>query len=328
MLDDMTNEQLNNIVMNYGIEQPVITFLRHNENRTYKVVDAKGSSYLLRIHQPLKESMGGLQHTYEGLMEELKMLEVLGSNSMLIVQTPVCSRDGVYITTIEYEGKLIPCSLLTWLEGRDLSKDDAESPEIVKTLGVQLAQLHAFFVQYKSERLDMRQSQGIAYHEQLIQAIARGQKKGLFDPKDVQTVNQTIEAVNTKLEKLQSSSSWGLIHGDLGLGNILVTSQGELSFIDFGFFGPGYYLSDVAMGASMISPVMRDSFLAGYYGCNNPSVNDIVLIEGLMLISIIGYYAFQMDNESVYSWMRERLPKLCANHCIPFLAGEQIFYTL
>lgn len=39
---------------------------------------------------------------------------------------------------------------------------------------------------------------------------------------------------------------------EVSLGNIIMTPEGEFSFIDFGFFGHGYYYTDVAMGAMMI----------------------------------------------------------------------------
>ncbi|SMF67891.1 hypothetical protein SAMN05661091_0386 [Paenibacillus uliginis N3/975] len=62
----MTNDVLIDILNKYGIHEPVIKFLRHNENRTYKIDDAvSGNSYLLRIHQPIKDNMTDLQHTYQ-----------------------------------------------------------------------------------------------------------------------------------------------------------------------------------------------------------------------------------------------------------------------
>ncbi len=53
----------------------------------------------------------------------------------------------------------------------------------------------------------------------------------------------------------------------------------------------------------------------------------LLLIEGFMLISIIGFYAFMMGNESAHVWMREHMPKFCAKQCLPYLSGERIFYT-
>jgi hypothetical protein len=49
MIDDFLNEELSK----YGINQADIKFLRHNENRTYRVNDlVKSNSYLFRVHQP------------------------------------------------------------------------------------------------------------------------------------------------------------------------------------------------------------------------------------------------------------------------------------
>lgn len=71
----MTEEMLSEILSQYNVQSPTISFIRHNENRTYKVTDADDQSFLLRIHQPFKEGMAGLQHTYYGLLEELNMLD-------------------------------------------------------------------------------------------------------------------------------------------------------------------------------------------------------------------------------------------------------------
>ena len=59
----MTQEKLLNLLNRYDIQQQEVIFLRHNENRTYRVNDITGKSYLLRIHDPLIDGMKGLQHT-------------------------------------------------------------------------------------------------------------------------------------------------------------------------------------------------------------------------------------------------------------------------
>lgn len=325
----MTDEQLHHISHRFCFQKPEITFLRHNENRTYKVSDADGSTYVLRVHQPLKASMTGLQHTYEGLHGELLMLEALAKESNLLVQSPLRNQDGELITVIEHEGQRLNCSVLTWLEGRDLQKEDLQKPELVKALGSQIAELHEFYRQYPQDCVKNRPEQGIAYNEGLIRTIYKGQELGLFASSDVAIIEQCIHLINDKLEQIGTGTDrWGLIHGDLGFGNMIISPKGQLSFIDFGFFGSGYDLTDIAMGAMMVPSAHRNIFLEGYYGTVNISDDELVLIEGMMLISIIGYYAFQMGNESVHNWMWEKMPKLCADHCFPFLAGERIFYQV
>ncbi|MDR0269947.1 phosphotransferase [Paenibacillus sp.] len=323
----MKNEDIYDVLSSYDLLQPVLTFLRHNENRTYRVDDASGGTYLLRIHQPVKDGMVGLQHTYDGLLGELKMLEHLAAWSGVSAQKPVCNHDGELITVFVDNGVQLNCSLLTWLEGRDLNKEDLSDHEVVRKLGHQLGELHSFFRKYPGNDMEKRPSQGVSHNNQMVKSIHKGLERGLFTSEDVSIIEQTIELINSRLEeKGKTDDTWGLIHGDLGMGNVIMSPEGEMSFIDFGFFGTGYYLLDVAMGTQMIPANHRDIFLESYYGDSGMNTDDRMLIEGFMLVAIIGYYAFQIDNESVHAWMRERMPRLCTNYCIPFLAGESIFY--
>ena len=129
--------------------------------------------------------------------------------------------------------------MLTWLEGRDLHKDDVSDPGLVEKLGARIAESHKFYSLYKQEGLDKRPSQGIAYNQYMIEVIQQGLAKDLFTSSDVSIIEETISLVNARLADSGNVEAWGLIHGDLSLGNIIMTSDGELSFIDFGFSDQG-----------------------------------------------------------------------------------------
>jgi Ser/Thr protein kinase RdoA (MazF antagonist) len=326
----MNEETLIGILFEYGIKQPDIKFIRHNENRTYKVNDSvTGNSYLLRIHQPITVNIEGLQHTFNGLLSELQLLEEIANQTDLLVQKPVRNCYGEFITRIELDGKIINSSLLTWLEGKDLQKEDLLIEGFVTNLGAQLAELHRFFRNYNSRsHFNTRSNQGSERNNQMLSQIQRGVEQGLILPSDFNIVEQTIQLINSRLESIgKSADSWGVIHADLNMGNIIVTSKGEISFIDFGLFGFGYYLFDVSTGALMIPSENRRQFVKGYYGVNEVPIDDFAKMEGFMLTGILGYYAFHMENEKVHPWIRERMPLLCSKHCLPFLSGDSKFYN-
>ncbi|NOU91949.1 phosphotransferase [Paenibacillus sp. LMG 31456] len=326
----MNEETLIGVLSKYGIKQPDIEFIRHNENRTYKVNDlVTGNSYLLRVHQPITVNIEGIQHTYNGLLSELQLLEEIANQTDLLVQKPVRNCYGEFITVIELDGKIINGSVLTWLEGKDLQKEDLLIEGFVTNLGAQLAELHRFFRNYNNRvHFNTRPNQGIERNSQMLSQIQRGVELGLILPSKFHIVEQTIRLINSRLESIgKSADSWGIIHADLNMGNIIVTSKGEISFIDFGLFGFGYYLLDVSTGSLMVPSENRRQFLKGYYGVNEVPEDVFAKMEGFMLTGILGYYAFHMENEAVHPWIRERMPLLCSKYCLPFLSGESIFYN-
>ncbi|MFK7691369.1 phosphotransferase enzyme family protein [Paenibacillus sp. HJGM_3] len=326
----MTDEAVHGVLSQYGMHQSRIEFLRHNENRTYKVTDPdQGSSYLLRIHQPVTGNFRGVQHTDQGLWNELELLEAITAQTNLSFQSPVRNDRQALITDMEYEGKIVHCSLLTWIEGRQLLKEDVSNDRTVVRLGALTAELHKFFRTYDRVSPEHRPSHGTERHIQMLQQIQNGVELGLILPSDYRLMEETIRLINSRLEgKGKRQDNWGLVHGDLNMGNLIVSGDGELSFIDFSLFGYGYFSLDVSMGALMVPAELRSRFLEGYYGTSEVPAVDCDTLEGFMLVAILGYYAFHMKNEAVHPWIRERAPILCARQCRPFLSGQRILDNL
>ncbi len=320
----MNDQRLTELLNRYDLDRPEPVFLRHNENRTYRVTDASGTNYLLRIHDPFVEGMKGMQHTRAGITSELHMLEQWGKWNDGAAQAPVRNRQGELVTAFEIDGRSCDVSLLSWMDGRDLVKEDMDNDETVRKLGEQLAELHAFFRQYEPVGMESRPHQGRAYNDMMAGVIRSGVEKGLFTPRDADIVEQTLRLINERLTGRGSDNGTDLIHGDIWLNNAILTTGGEVRFIDFGFYGQGYALTDVAMGTMMLPSEKREDFLNAYHGEVPCSEAELLEIEGFMLVAIIGYYVFQFENEKMHDWMRERMPKLCEEHCVPFLNGERL----
>ncbi|WP_340400262.1 phosphotransferase [Paenibacillus sp. FSL H8-0079] len=334
------------IIQNYNMEKPVVSYIRHNENLTYHVDDeASGQKYLLRIHQAAYASMTGIQHTLPALEAEMNLLHELNATTTLRVQHPVRNVSGDWVTVWTSEaGKEICCTVLEWIEGRDIQQGERLTTEQIYDLGVQLQMLHQYGrVQVEGndhqrtgremsqlDRTKVRPAYGNT-HENLVMLgqLEEGVRLGIFTTEDFDLLRETFENINEQLETYpHDEKTRGVIHGDITRNNLLITDEG-ISMIDFCLHGYGYYLFDAGGAALMFNREERDIFLSGYTKQIAPLTDrDIRLMEGFMLIFTLGYYAFQMANESRHEWMKDRMPKLCSKYCRPYVQSESIFYEL
>lgn len=349
------------IIKYYSLEKPSVSFIRHNENLTYQVVDeATGQKYLLRIHKAAFVSMTGIQHTQPALEAEMNLLHELNTTTALRVQKPVRNALGGWVTVwTSEEGEAINCTVLGWIEGRDIRQGERLSTEQIHDLGAQLQLLHQHgrmqvesgttvgkdeghrtaeeakqqLAELETDTVDLtkvRPAYGsIQENLILLEQLEEGVRRGVFTPEDFTLIRETIENINGQLEIYpHRPETWGVIHGDITRNNLLVTDEG-ISMIDFCLYGYGYYLFDAGGAALIFNREERELFLSGYTKQSAPlTERDIRLMEGFMLIFTFGYFAFQMANESRHEWMKERMPLICSKFCTPYLHNESIFYEL
>ncbi len=139
----MNQEQLaHKALAAYPTTAPKIIFLRHNENRTFRVLDELTNKvYLLRIHSPLTTIFQGERLRPDGIVFELQWLEALAHETDLILQHPVRTHNGALVqTVVGDDGEDVACSLLSWIEGDPFPKNP--SLEQVERLGVVIETLH------------------------------------------------------------------------------------------------------------------------------------------------------------------------------------------
>lgn len=361
------------IISHYAIAKPSVSFIRHNENLTYQVVDeSTGQKYLLRIHKAAFASMTGIQHTRPALEAEMNLLHELRATSPLRVQIPVRNTLNEWVTVyLDETGVEICCTVLEWIEGRDIKQGERLTTAQIHDLGVQLQILHQYGRRPKEtpkplegsqvsesgqqmndrdhyadkaiiaemytdsdspilEHTEVRPAYGsIKENLVMLEQLEEGVRRGIFTPEDFELIRKTFENINRQLEAYpHNAETWGVIHGDITRGNLLVTDLG-ISMIDFCLYGYGYYLFDAGGAATIFNREERDVFLSGYTEQTEPlTKRDIRLMEGFMLIFTFGYFAFQMENESRYEWMKERMPLICSKFCKPYVQNESIFYEL
>lgn len=129
------------VLLHYSFVDPVIEFIRHNENITFKVINkVDDKEYLLRIHKPISEGLSGIQHTRDGLQSEMVFLQAIAQKNILQVQKPVENQEGELVT--EYDSdELGPtlATLLEWIEGSTLTLNEDNIEQIIFNLGENLA---------------------------------------------------------------------------------------------------------------------------------------------------------------------------------------------
>jgi len=257
------------VLESYSFTDPVLEFMRHNENMTYKITDRGNScTFLLRIHKPVTEGLFGIQHTLEGLKSETALLQELGLNRVFGVQMPVANRFGEYVTVCHLEdmgAAAFYATLLEWIDGDTFRHEEKNLDEIVYAIGVNLARFHRF-TRASAVLKDLhRPVYGSEKIDNTLEKLRHGVEVDLYSREHYGIMTEVLAQVKGFMRELDSQEgAWGLIHADIQRGNIVITESGEPCFIDFCLSGYGYYLFDIGSASTKIESKQRDIFLKGY----------------------------------------------------------------
>lgn len=315
------------VVLKYPFLDPIVEFIRHNENITYKVMEKRTEdTYLLRMHKPITKNMQGIQNKREAIQSELEYLLSWSSHSELPVQIPVPNLNGELVTSIVIEREEVHCSVLKWVFGDTMSKRDFTNKEMVSALGNRIADLHQFSRNFKQGPSFIRPEYGLAWVNNMLTKLQSGEGMGVIATEEFQILKEAISLVYDRMKgSSKSSETWGFIHSDIHYSNLIRTSKG-ISFIDFGLSGFGYYAMDVALAALFIKNELRDDLLSGYSNMISGKI-DIAQLEDLMFLNICEYYAFLISREEKHMWIREHIPSLI-ELCKSLLKGRMVFYQI
>lgn len=321
------SECFKEVVLKYSFLDPIVEFIRHNENITYKLIE-KGTedTYLLRMHKPITKNMQGVQNKLEAIQSELEYLLSWSSNSELPVQIPVPNLNGEFVTSVVIEHQEVHCSVLKWVFGDTMSRRDFTNKEMVNTLGTRIAELHLFSQSFKQGPSYIRPEYELAWVNNMLTKLQSGEGMGVIANEEFQILKEAITLVYDRMKGMSKSfETWGIIHSDIHYSNLIRTSKG-ISFIDFGLSGFGYYAMDVALAALFIKNELRDDLLSGYSKMISGKL-DITQLEDLMFLNICEYYAFLISREEKHIWIREHIPSLI-ELCKSLLKGKMVFYQI
>jgi Ser/Thr protein kinase RdoA (MazF antagonist) len=318
------------IISFYSFENLDIEFIRHNENITFKITDMlHGKRYLLRIHIPVTDGFVGVQNTLEGLQSEMIFLKDLHSNNVIHVQEPVANRFGDYVTVYDTNQFGAPyfATLLTWIEGTTLTLKEDNTEGIVFILGEELAALHEFTRCYRPIQNLIRPVYDVKRIDFAITELQCGVDSGLYSTEQYEIIKEVLEIVKRQIIELDfRNNSWGLIHADLQLGNVII-NNGRLSLIDFSLCGYGHYLFDLGSASSIIPTELRSAFLNGYSSKSSFTMEDLRYIEGLIFMDIFISYCFFIRDSKSNGWIKANAAEICGTLCKDFIQGKAVYYS-
>ncbi|WP_340006826.1 phosphotransferase [Paenibacillus sp. FSL K6-0276] len=316
------------VLLQYSFIDPMIEFIRHNENITFKVTNKPDNrKYLLRIHKPISEGFSGLQHTREGLQSEMFFLREIDQKNILKVQRPVENQKGELVT--EYSSDQFGTSLATlleWIDGSTLTQDEDNIDHIIYRLGENLASLHEFSRTLMPLELH-RPVYNVKKIDETLIELQQGTNNGFLNQEDYDVINSVLSVVKEQLTELDArENSWGFIHADFQLGNVIVSEQNP-TLIDYCLFGYGYYLFDLGSASSMLKSELRKTLLDGYASKTSFSLNEIRYIEGQIFMDIFISYVFFIHDSDRNGWIKEHASQICSTLCRDFLEGKEVYYS-
>ena len=274
---------------------PSVKLWNLSENATYRIENATGRSWALRVH---REGY----HSKNAIASELAWLMDLRAARVVVTPLPVKGRNGEPSRSCPSQMK-VPrhVVLFEWEEGAEPGiGEDLEVP--FEILGNVTARMHLHSRAWRRprgfERLtwDLETSLGSKPHwgrwsdGMGVDAFRRG----LF--------GQTVDLIGHRLERYgKGPDRFGLIHCDLRLANLLVDG-GEVKVIDFDDCGFGWHMYDAATPVSFYEhepqvPHLLDAWLRGYRQVTALSAEDeaeiptFIMLRRLLLVAWIGSHA-------------------------------------
>lgn len=271
----------------FGVEPVEINPLAHFENTSFYVKAATGDEFNLRISRPGQQSQATLQ-------SEIEFLTALRAEGFRVPEPYQHRIVEVGAEGVPEERNVV---LFRWMHGEFLR--DKLTPVEARLIGQMMAQLHAFTTRWQRPPSFQRAS---------LHAWALTERKPSRIDQPIEGLPEEDRLLLLELDKQardmlrslpQTPETFGLIHSDLHVGNVLV-EDGHLNVIDFDDTGFGflYYDFGAALGFHLLEPLyqpIREALLAGYEEVRPLPPNTRELLNAFIKIRMTGVSRWIMD---------------------------------
>ena len=300
--------------------------LRQSDNLTWQIMDKDNHAYLLRLHHSISAVMAGSRQNPDSIRSELEWLGAI-SQTGLPVQHPLRSLSRDYVALLPLGSRMIPCTLLTWLEGKHYDANEHGIPAVAASFGRLAAFLHNQSLAWTPPPGFSRPTYDVAHFQRLIATLSRGVQMNIISYEDWAVIRRAADQLLGDVLISQGiSDQWGLIHADLHSGNILIRGE-DVLVIDFSLCGFGSFLFDLSIALVAGVPAeLRRFYLQAYRHQRALPDEYLPLIEAYGLAGVLSYCAYQIDNPEQMEWLTYRIPRLAASECRKYLNREPIYF--
>lgn len=312
-------------LLKYGIENASLTLLRHNENMVWKVELLEGLRYVLRIHIPANGL--ALIHRADWLESEMMFLSELNENSDISVQQPIKTKDGRYVIHLPSNEGF--ATLLSWLPGVTFNQMEDTAIHNAFLVGELVGKMHEFVLKWPNSYKLARPTYDSERVMNAVNSLEEGIGMGLFTNDMYSELYEGAKCICNKMEQENSREGWhGLIHSDLGLGNIII-HNGFVSPIDFGLCGHGPFLFDIGgLMGTFNHTQLRKAVIDGYSKHRLLNQSDYFSIEAFFIASIYFFMSMHLHNIKIHEWFGRRLPLVISDYVRPFINGTGFLHKL
>ena len=197
------NNLLREALYNYEIIQPQIEFIRHNENKTYKIKDPiLNKKYVLRIHKSSEDFSLDIFYDNKNIVnhvyEEINILNSIRDNTSIDIQIPIKNKNGHFVTLLT-DGTLV--IFLTWING-DTIDNVKLNEDILFKLGAMVGELHRF----SKECSESKSTSLYSYDKRLLKKITHklidGVELKIISWNQFEIISHAINEISNLIDKL------------------------------------------------------------------------------------------------------------------------------
>ncbi|WP_422657579.1 phosphotransferase enzyme family protein [Paenibacillus sp. EC2-1] len=295
----MNDKVLENAASSFGLNFSELKYIGGFQNFVYEY-DRNGQQYILRItHSSHRNS--------DGVRGELEWIDYLHQNGVS-VSKPVPSKYDRQVEVIELENSSFITTSFEKAPGKKIFYPECMNNDALSEMcGEITGKIHELSKRYVPSRKE------IVRHHWTENSYLKNMKR--FVPLNQHQVYERYEELADQINKLRKDDQYGLIHGDINVGNFFVDND-KITLFDFDECQYSWYAEDIAIQMFYMVYVVLDdsivernkqasrflkSFLKGYErntAIDTASMDNIRLFLQLReLIVYIGMYrSFDLSN--------------------------------